>query len=148
MAELALIVSFLALSVNYAQWRTANQKVVVDRYDRRLKVYSQIEAAISDVMRDGEVYPKTFHAFAVGRADAMFLFDDDVKQYLQALYESFVWMTTYTNEVIDQSGKREVMIDTKYKHFTKITDFFKEAPELFEPYIRLTQKNTPFWRPW
>jgi hypothetical protein len=148
MAELALFVSLLALFVNYAQWRTANQKVVIDLYDRRLKVYSQLEAAISDVMRDGEVYPKTFHALLLAERIQGSCFGDDVRQYLEGLYSSFSWMTSFTNDVIDQPENRDAMIDIKYKHLAKITDFFKEAPELFEPYIRLTGKNTPFWRPW
>jgi hypothetical protein len=35
----AIVVSVVVAVVQYAQWRTANQKVVVDLFDRRLKVY-------------------------------------------------------------------------------------------------------------
>jgi hypothetical protein len=39
----AIVVSLVVAHVQYAQWRTANQKVVIDLYDRRLKVYGQFD---------------------------------------------------------------------------------------------------------
>jgi hypothetical protein len=147
-SALTLLVSVLVLLVSYSQWRTANQKVVIDLYDRRLKVYSQLEAAIGEVMREGQAHASAFQAFATGQADARFLFGDDIKGCLQELRKSFAWMIAFTNQVIDQSPNRAELIDTKYKHLQKIVGFYDVAPALFEPYIRLTQRNTPFWRPW
>lgn len=141
-------VAIIVAMVQYAQWRTANQKVVVDLYDRRLKVFTQLEAAIGVVMRDAEANGESFQNFCIAQADARFLFGDDVKTYLQTLRESFAWLLSFTNRVIDASENRAELIDTKYKHIKKIIDFYAEAPTLFGPYIALTHKSTPFWRPW
>jgi hypothetical protein len=43
---LTTAVSILVLLVAYSQWRTANQRVVLDLFDRRLKVFNEIEAII------------------------------------------------------------------------------------------------------
>lgn len=141
-------VAVIVAVVQYAQWRIANQKVVVDLYDRRLKVFHQLESAVDIVMRDGEANGNAFQNFAIAQADARFLFGDDVKTYLQTLRESFAWLMSFTNAVIDQSENRSALIDTKYKHIGKIIDFYKEAPAIFGPYISLSHKSTPFWRPW
>jgi hypothetical protein len=74
----AIIVSLVVAVVQYAQWRTANQKVVIDLYDRRLKVYEQLGKAIGPVVREGEVSEAAFNEFMIGQADATFLFGDDV----------------------------------------------------------------------
>jgi hypothetical protein len=143
-----ITVAVVVAVVQYAQWRTANQKVVVDLYDRRLKVFHQLESAVGIVMQDGEANGESFRNFAIAQADARFLFGDDVKEYLQTLRESFAWLTSFTNTVIDQSENRAELIDTKYRHIKRIIDFYEEAPAIFGPYISLTHKSTPFWRPW
>jgi hypothetical protein len=143
-----IVVAIVVALVQYAQWRTANQKVVIDLYDRRLKVFSQLEAAIGEVMREGSVPGSAFQAFMIAQADARFLFGDDVKAYLQTLREHLAWMTSFTDNVIDQRTNRAQLIDIKFKKFGVVTEFYKTAPELFGPYMNLSQKNIPFWRPW
>lgn len=77
-----------------------------------------------------------------------FLFGDDVQEYLKALRKCFAWLMSMTNEVIDNSPKRAELIDTKFKYIAEIVAFYDKAPGLFAPYMKLTQRNTPFWRPW
>ena len=144
----AIFVSVAVLGVQYAQWRTANQKVVIDLYDRRLKVYAQLEKAIGPVLREGKVNGEAFKEFMIGQADARFLFGDDIHEYLGVLRGSFAWLLSFTDDVIDQEPNRKQMIDLKYQHLREIIAFFDKAPDLFAPYMKLAQKNTPFWRPW
>jgi hypothetical protein len=144
----AIIVSLVVACVQYAQWRTTNQKVVIDLYDRRLKVYTQLEKAIVPVLREGEVSQEAFREFVIGEADARFLFGDDVHEYLKTLRKRFAWLLSFTNEVIDQKPNRNQLIDLKFKYIAEIVAFYDNAPDLFAPYMKLTQKNTPFWRPW
>jgi hypothetical protein len=66
----AIIVSIVVAVVQYAQWWTANQKVVIDLYDRRLKVYEQLKKAIVPVLREGEVSGDAFLEFMIGQVDA------------------------------------------------------------------------------
>ncbi|MBS0536946.1 MAG: hypothetical protein JSR72_23045 [Proteobacteria bacterium] len=144
----SVTVAIVVALVQYAQWRTANQKVVVDLYDRRLRIFQQLEGAIAPVMREAEVNADAFQNFAIGQAESRFLFGDDVKEYLQTLRESFAWPMAFTNTVIDHSEDRENLVNTKYDHIKRIVDFYSKGPELFAPYIKLEHKNTPFWRPW
>jgi hypothetical protein len=144
----AIIVSLVVAVVQYAQWRTANQKVVIDLYERRFKVYEQLGKAIAPVLREGEVTRTAFNEFMIGQADATFLFGDDVQAYLKELRKCFAWLSSMTNEVIDKSPNRPELIDTKFKYIAEIVAFYDKAPGLFAPYMKLTQRNTPFWRPW
>jgi hypothetical protein len=144
----AIVVSLVVAIVQYGQWRTANQKVVIDLYDRRLKVYTQLEKGISPVLREGKVSQEAFNEFLIGEADARFLFGDDVREYLKTLHEHFAWMLSFTDDVIDRKSNRNQLIDLKSQHLSEIVNFFQEAPDLFAPYMRLEKKNTPFWRPW
>ena len=144
----SVTVAVIVAIVQYAQWRTANQKVVVDLYDRRLKIFQKVEDAIAPVMRDAEANAEAFQTFSIAQAEARFLFGEDIKEYLQTLRESFAWLLSFTNTVIDQSENRAELVDAKYNHIKRIVDFYNIAPTLFAPYIELKHKNTPFWRPW
>jgi hypothetical protein len=137
----AIVVSIVVAIVQYAQWRTANQKVVIDLYERRLKVYQQLAKAIGPVTRDGEVSGAAFQDFMIGQADATFLFGEEVQDYLQTLRKYFAWLVSMTNEVIDKSPNRAQMIDTKFKYIAEIVAFYDRAPGLFGPYMKLTQKT-------
>lgn len=144
----AIVVSLVVALVQYAQWRTANQKVVIDLYDRRLKVYTQLEKAIGSVLREGEVSGEALTDFMIGEADARFLFGNDVREYLKLLRKHFAWLSSFTDDVIDRRTNRNQLIDLKSEYLGEIISFYDKAPDLFAPYMKLTQKNTPFWRPW
>lgn len=144
----AIFVSIAVLVVQYAQWRTANQKVVVDLYDRRLKVYTQLEKAMGPVLREGKVDGHAYKEFLIAEAEGRFLFGDDIQQYLRSLRKHFAWLLSFTDEIIDGRPNRTQMIDLKHQYLAELVGFFDTAPGLFAPYMKLTHKNTPFWRPW
>lgn len=143
-----IVVSIVVAAVQYAQWRTANQKVVIDLYDRRFRAYTQIEDAVRAVLREGAVNNEAFHKFSAGQAEARFLFGEDVRSYLQQMREHLAWLISFRDDVIDRSANRQQLIDEKYDRLQKVLKFFENAPDLIAPYMHLSQKNTPFWRPW
>lgn len=143
-----IVVSVIVAVLQYAQWRTANQKVVIDLYDRRLRAFTQIEKAIQAVLREGEVSSNDFYEFSVGQTEARFLFGEDVRDYLQELRGHLAWLVSFRNDVIDQSSERQRLIDEKFDRLATVLQFFERSPAIFAPYLNLTQKSTPFWRPW
>jgi hypothetical protein len=155
MSELGAIFGLLTFCVSvgvalvgYAQWRTANQKVVLDLHEKRIKVYDQIEDAIASVMRHGSVADDVAAQFARGRAEARFLFGPDVLDYLQSVWSDVTWIHTYTPDTIRQSPNPSDLFNKRTDTMIRVSNFFTEAPNKFAPYIRMDQKNTPFWRPW
>jgi hypothetical protein len=56
-------------------------------------------------------------------------------------------MVSFTDDVIDQKPNRNQLIDLTGEYLNEIVAFSEKAPDLLAPYIKLAQKNTPFWRP-
>ena len=144
----AIFVSIVVTIVQYAQWRTANQKVVIALHERRFTVYSQIEKAVQAVLREGEPDHEDMYEFTVGQSAARFLFGDDVRSYLQDLREHLAWLVSFNSPIIEASPQREQLIEEKYNRLKYFFEFFDRSPEIFAPYLRLDQKISPFWRPW
>lgn len=144
---LTFLVGAGLLSVAYAQWRTANQKVVVDLFDRRVKVLEALRSAIGQIAREGEADPEASQAFTRAQVDAEFLFGPEVKTYLEGIALDIIKLRSY-RVISERDAEFSKKIEMKGAIFERIVDFYKTSPPIFAPYIELTQKNTPFWRPW
>ena len=135
---IAVLIAFGVLLIGYAQWRTANQRAVLDLFERRLAAYYELESAIGGVMREGIVDGDAFRRYLNGRMQARFLFGTDVLEFLDSIYD----------DVIDHSAKRVELTDNKFAALRRVSGFAERAPAVFGPYMNMTARNTPFWRPW
>lgn len=48
------IIAVVATYIAYQQWKTNKQKLILDRYDRRLKVYEEVTQIIRLILRDSK----------------------------------------------------------------------------------------------
>ncbi len=145
---LTLLVGIGVALVGYSQWRTANQRVVLDLFDRRIKVYDKIEDVLGSIVRHGTARHEDFRAFVQAKAEARFLFGNDVSDYLEKLIKDVAFMNTYTDAVIDAAPDRSNLLEKRMAVMIRLSEFFTVGPEIFGAYMRLDQRNTPFWRPW
>ena len=139
---LTLLLSALVLTLGYSQWKIANQRVLVDLFVRRLDAYNKIRRAVVLAMHQAAVGPQEFSLFCEGKAEAEFLFGEDVLDYLQALHEDFAFLHTYTQETIDSLPNRDTLSDERIAAMLRIDAFFQTSPGKFAPYMRMDQKNT------
>jgi len=144
---LAFVVSAFVAFIQYAQWRTANQKVVIDLFDRRLRVFTALRDAIGEISRSGEAEHVSMNAYTLAQVDAEFLFGPEVNDYLEKIAREIASLHVH-RLIPDAAPNYSEIVERKYATFNRVTDFYKTAPTIFSPYIGLTQKNTPFWRPW
>lgn len=145
---IGLLIAFGVLLVGYAQYRTANQRVVLDLFDRRMSVFEVIGEAIGEITRAGEVTPDILNSFSRARFNATFLFGADVYVYLDELRKDMSWMETYRADLIDSHPNREQILEQRNEVFMRIMEFYKNFEAVFSPYLQLKYKNRPFWRPW
>lgn len=145
---LTLLIGLCVLVLGYAQWRTANQRVVLDLFDRRTNTFYKITGVIGAVMRHGVVTPRDLNEFDAAAFDAKYLFGKDVETYLGRLRLQLAWMNSYPDEQIDKSPNSQPLWDRRDAAFEYITRYYEETDRIFLPYLRMTQRNTPFWRPW
>jgi len=81
------LIAALALVVPYLQWRTAHQKVVLDLFDRRFKIYEEVMGIIMHVVGGARATRDDLVQLREIKARAQFLFDTDVDQFLDDLLQ-------------------------------------------------------------
>lgn len=63
-ALLTPVIAMVATYIAWQQWKTNQQKLNLERYDRRLRVYEEVRKILSIIGRDAKEVPKTFSNFA------------------------------------------------------------------------------------
>jgi hypothetical protein len=96
-----ILIAAIAAMIAYFQWVTAHQRIVLDLFDKRWKVFEEIEVVIGDVLTHAETSHDTLQAFLRAEADARFLFGEDVRLELRALSYDIVFLHTHNKAVID-----------------------------------------------
>jgi hypothetical protein len=137
-------IASLAILIAILQWRTAHQKIVMDLFERRMKVYSEIRAVIASVVSTGKLPNEKHFEFMRAIDGAKFLFGSNVTNYLEGLNTTLA----YFQEVDEaygslQSKERAEAIQKRRRHFDMIKAFYKEFDPLVEPYLGMRQR-----RPW
>lgn len=141
-ARITLIAAFVA-AVLYFQWRTAHQRVALDLFDRRLRVFEDIEQAVGAVFKSAQATKETFRLFVEAQARARFLFGGDINDYLKQMQKDFAWLLSFTDEVIAASEDRSTLVTRKHETVARIIGFSEKAPELFSRYMRMDQRGGP-----
>jgi hypothetical protein len=126
------------------QWRTNEDKLRLDLYDRRLAVYEAAMKFLVDLTATGKVEPSSMHQYLVATRQATFLFEDDaIPAYLRTLASE----AQKLNEVAGpmRSTAADVQAGTAHGNAPEavweLLDWFLQQEnvvgEKFAPYLRL-----------
>jgi hypothetical protein len=83
------------------QWRVADNKLRLDLFERRYKVYDATRNFVASIMREGTVTESQLTDFNVGTSDAKFLFEPDVPEYLAEIRKQALHLRT-TRELLER----------------------------------------------
>jgi hypothetical protein len=89
-SSVTAFLSFAIVIIAVLQWRVADNKLRLDLFDRRYKVYAATLKFVAASMRDSAAVDSHLNEFNIGTSDAEFLFDADVVNYLQQIRERAV----------------------------------------------------------
>ncbi|NTB98328.1 hypothetical protein G6M84_17775 [Agrobacterium tumefaciens] len=136
--------------IAYRQWRTAQRKLVLDLFERRLTAYNKIVAACRPIFREGGIKDTMdFIALANTIEDARFLFGEDVRSVLRSVREDAAAIATADAVIADGDERdRQQWIDTKFKSLKSLSQAFESLPMTFEPYMALPEKRPRTIREW
>jgi hypothetical protein len=137
----AVTAIFVAL-VAFLQWRTAQQKAVLDLFERRHSIYETVRNAVATIIRDSNGFDQACEAElvqAMGRA--YFFFGDDVVSYLERLWKAITDVRQADAELKDRSARTALgaAAEKRRAAIDRITAFYTEGKPLFSKYMRFTQ---------
>ena len=126
-AFLTPIISFTTVYIAYQQWKTNKQKLDFDRYDRRIRIYEEVQKILSVVIQDGHSSYPSLIAFLSRASEADFLFDEDVTNYIREIFKRGI-------TVVSVDGKFDEKKEETLNWFLNQHDF---AKTLFKKYMQI-----------
>jgi hypothetical protein len=143
-ALLTPLVAIVATYIAWQQWKTNRLKLKLDRYDRRFKVYEEIQKILSIIRRDGKASYDDLLNFRTSVAQADFLFEPEIADLIAEIYRHGVKLMYWTEQYRDYTQDRPPGYDNQ-----KITDGmkaelnwldsqFEPVKEKFQRYLRIS----------
>ena len=129
--------------VAFFQWRTAQQKAVLDLFDRRHAIYEVVRRAVGTIGSNSMAFDQAREVeFLQVMERAYFFFGDDVESYLEQLWSDILDVRTVDAELVAENSDetRRQMIAKRRAAIDRIVQFHATGQPLFAKYMRFSQK--------
>jgi uncharacterized ubiquitin-like protein YukD len=127
------IVAVAAVRIAWEQTKINRQKLVLDRYDRRLRIYEEVKRLLSIVTRDADIAMEDLLKFRVATTEADFLFGSDVTAYIDGLYKHAVDLAMWNSMYRDSTQQRppdydhKTVVEGKHRELKWITSQYEPS---------------------
>lgn len=144
-ALLTPLIAVVATYIAFQQWQTNRQKLVLDRYDRRLKVYEEVRKILSIILRDADASYDDLLRFRTSVSEADFLFGQDITEYIDEIYKRGLklhyWNQQYRDATQEQPEDydHEKVVEGSHVEFTWLTEQFEPAKQKFKKYLDISK---------
>ena len=143
-ALLTPVVAITAVYFARQQWKANRLKLLMDRYERRLRVYEEVVKFIALTCRDFKPDVHEVLKFAGATAEADFLFPPEIPAYISVLrkraLDSWVAHTEYRDmtQPIPEGYDHQKVTTAMHEHSMWLIGQPDVALEKFRPYLDIS----------
>jgi hypothetical protein len=137
---LGVIIAACGVWIAWQQKRIADVHLRHEQYDRKCRVYGSAKGLLVALQADGRITRSSFQRYFEGVADAVFLFDQNVQNYLNNMRKMAARNIHIGERLKNQNmsqEQRNVLIDEELKSVQWFLAQFDEIHDLFGPTMRL-----------
>ena len=118
--------------------RIGTAKLNLDLYDRRFKVFEATRALLGRFLIEGTFTPEEITKFSAATSEAVFLFEADVPNYLNALREkAFAHRKMNRQTKTAPDDKIEQIADEMAEIEDQMSEEIPRLISVFKPYLKL-----------
>lgn len=163
-ALLTPVIAIVAVGIAFAQWWTAKQRLRLELFDRRWKVYMAIREFVSEMKREVVVSSDTLNAFRQDVRACRWLFDEEVERYVQEeLWKRAIELKSARESIVNQHGDayeaalkeadaikdwlgdQDAVIDNLFGTFLSVAESFRQV--LVRSLLRSLPRHVHITRP-
>jgi hypothetical protein len=143
-ALLTPLIAIVATYIAWQQWRTNKQKLVLERYDRRLRVYEEVRKILSVIVRDAKASYDDLLRFRTAVSEADFLFGREITDYIDEIYKRGVKLQYWSGEYRDYTQEKpagydhQKVVDGMHAELNWLTEQFEPAKQRFRKYLDIS----------
>ena len=144
-ALLTPLIAVVATYIAWQQWRTNQQRFVMDRYDRRIRIYEEVRKILGIVVRDGGATWDDLLAFWRAVSEADFLFKPEISAYITEIYQRGVRLDHLRRQYRDCTQQdappgydHAKVVDETHKQMMWFSEQFDVAQKKFARYLSIS----------
>ena len=132
-----LFLSIAVVTIALLQWRVAENKLRLDLFDRRYKVYDATRKFLAVILRDATFTDSQLFEFYGGTSDTEFLFRSEVVDYLAQIRKRALHMRTSRTllEPKPVGDERSRLAEAEHDDLVWLTDQITAMTSVFAPYL-------------
>ena len=144
-ALLTPVIAAVTTYIAWQQWKTNKQKLNLERYDRRLRVYEEVRKILSIIARDAKASTQDLMQFRTSVSEADFLFGPEIPKYIDEIYERGVNLWRWKEEYRDYTQETPEGYDHKkvvgemHRELKWLMEQFGPAKEKFKKYLDVSK---------
>jgi hypothetical protein len=132
-----LFLSVAVVVIAWQQWRVAENKLRLDLFDRRYKVYDATKEFLAGIIRDATFTDSQLFEFNAETSDAEFLFEADLVAYLAQIRKRALHMRMSRTllEPKPVGDERSRLAEAEHDQLVWLTDQITAMTSVFAPYL-------------
>lgn len=80
---MSAVIAFLAVAIGFQQWRTAQNRLKLDLFDRRFAVYDAARKLLGSIASTGKADDQVVYRFMSDTREAKWLLNEDIAKYFE-----------------------------------------------------------------
>jgi hypothetical protein len=139
------IIGIIATYIAWQQWKTNQNKLKLDRYERRLQVYKEVVRFISIGIRDANYDNNELMTFRSKVSEADFLFGEEISKYIDELHSRAVNLHRWNQEYRDYSQPKPEgydhgkVVEEEHRELVWVTSQLEPARNIFKKYLDVSR---------
>jgi hypothetical protein len=139
------VIGLTTLYIAWQQFKINERKTILDRYERRLKIYQRTVEMISIIVRDFKPDIHDLFKFSADTAEGDFLFGNEISEYLHEIYVHAISLNTANFEYRDftqtvpENYDHQSVVDRMTAEEKWFIDQPKIAKEKFRKYLDISK---------
>ena len=132
-----LFLSIAVVVIAWQQWRVAQNKLRLDLFDRRYKVFDATRKFLAVIMRDATFQDSQLFEFYAGTSDAEFFFKAAVVDYLSQIRHRALDMRTgqQVYEHMPVGDERSRHVQAAHDQLLWLSEQITAMTKVFAPYL-------------
>lgn len=139
-----LFISGVGALLARQQVRIARIKLQHDLYDRRYRVFEFARTLLIEVATHADASDEVIYSFVRGTGDAVFLFDDDLVQYLKEMRDHATRLHSIEkvmDTILPDTPQRANAVKAAGEHVVWLTKQLDDLPAKFKPSLQLDKRT-------
>ena len=140
-ALLTPVIAVLGAYIAWRQWKTAQNRLKLDLFERRVGVYDAAKAFIASIVQSGKATDESTYKFLRATKEAKWLFNDQIAEYLdETMWEKAVDLQTLASELEGIPGGQERSENIRKQREIKqwFNSQFKVIDNFFTDFLRIS----------